>query len=289
MLADASRPHVVRHDSAVGRWELASGAAAPPLRPYVRGYLGTSSRIGFLRERHLPSGDVALIINFGAPHRLIDAGDATRSTEHRTAWVIGLHERYALTEAAGARQFMVVRFTPIGAHLFLGLPMNALTNRAVELDDITGTQAHRLVAQLHDAPSWAHRFAILDSVIAARVARARAPSLRTAWAWRRLDETAGGLEIGALAAQLGWSRKHLIAQFHEQIGLAPKGLARILRFNRAVRLLERADDVRWVEIAYDCGYYDQAHFIKDFRTFAGSTPSEYLGRRLPDSAGRVRD
>lgn len=289
MIAHAPRPHVVRHDSDLGRWELASREAAPPLRPYVRGYVGTESRIGFLRERHLPTGEVALIINFGAPHRVIDAADATRATEYRMAWIVGLHERYALTEAAGARHFMVVRFTPIGAHLFLGVPMDGLTNRTVDLDDITGTLANRLVEQLREAPSWQSRFAILDSVIGERVARARAASTRVVWAWHQLDETGGRLAIGALAAELGWSRKHLITQFHEHIGLPPKGLARILRFNRAVRLLDRADDMRWVEIAFDCGYYDQAHFIKDFRAFAGSTPSEFLCRRLPDSAGRLRD
>ena len=161
----------------------------PRLAAYVRGYVGTESRIDFLRERHLPSGDVALIVNFGAPHRVIDAADPSRVTEHRGAWITGLHDRYLLTDAVGARHFMVVRLTPIGAHLFLGLPMDALTNRSVALEDLIGPSARRVVAQLQEASTWETRFAICDSIIAQRLEATRPAPAGVAWAWRQLDHT----------------------------------------------------------------------------------------------------
>ena len=132
------------------------------------------------------------------------------------------------------------------------------------------------------------RFAILDREIAARIAAARAPSPAVLWTWRRLVETRGRVGIGSIVGEVGWSQKHLIAQFREQIGLPPKILARVLRFGHAVQLI-RTGRVRLADVATDCGYYDQAHFTRDVREFAGVTPSELVGSLMPDQGGFAVD
>jgi AraC-like DNA-binding protein len=106
-----------------------------------------------------------------------------------------------------------------------------------------------------------------------------------AHAWRRLEVTHGQVGIGALARETGWSHKHLIAQFTEQLGIAPKVMARVLRFGRAAEMLKISDRGRFADIAYACGYYDQAHFTRDFRAFAGVTPSALLSSQLPNRGG----
>jgi len=288
-MTDASRLRIVRHESDLGSWMLVLCDPHPRLRPYVRDYVATESRIGFLRERHPPTGDAALILNFGAPHRAVDPDDDTRVSLQRTAWVVGLHERYQVSEAVGERSFLVARLTPIGAHRLLGIAMDDLTNRAVELEDLTGASGRRLVAQVRDAATWPQRFAVLDAFIADRLAHAQPAPVGIEWAWQQLDHNAGCLPITPLSRAIGCSRKHLISEFHQHIGLSPKPLARILRFNRAVQVIEKSRRVAWAALAHDCGYYDQAHFIRDFHAFAGSTPGEFLRRRLPDSAGSLRD
>ena len=111
-----------------------------------------------------------------------------------------------------------------------------------------------------------------------------APELE--WAWRRLMETGGGVPVGALAQELGRSRRHLAASFREQIGMPPKALARLLRFERAVERLRGGADL--AELALDCGYYDQAHFNRDFRQFAGAHADRVPGHIRPRHRGDGR-
>ena len=119
----------------------------------------------------------------------------------------------------------------------------------------------------------------------ARAAGAPPPPTELSWAWGRLRASAGRTPIGGLATELGWSHRRLIARFRESIGLPPKALARVLRFERVAQLLQVADEPRLARVALECGYYDQAHLNRDFRQFAGITPTEYLARRLPSAGG----
>jgi transcriptional regulator GlxA family with amidase domain len=105
----------------------------------------------------------------------------------------------------------------------------------------------------------------------------------------RLHESGGTVPVGAIAAEIGCSRRHLIARFREQVGVTPKLLARILRFGRVVALVDSRTRMSWAEIAQVCGYYDQAHLIRDFNQFAGSPPGEFARRRRPDGGGVIGD
>jgi AraC-like DNA-binding protein len=159
--------------------------------------------------------------------------------------------------------------------------MHTLAHRVVELDDVLGREADRLAQRLYHASTWPARFRVLDDTILGSIGDAPEPSSGVTWAYHRLLATAGRVRVGALASELGWSRKRLAARFREEVGLPPKSLARVLRFRRAVRLLER-DDRSLAELALDCGYFDQAHLNRDFRSFAGSTPTELLARSRPE-------
>ncbi len=169
--------------------------------------------------------------------------------------------------------------------MLLGVPMDELSALVVPLEDVLGPTAPLLVERLAEAAGWTARFDLLDALIGARVEEAREPSPDVAWAWHRLVETSGRLPIGALAGELGCSRRHLIARFREAIGPAPKTAARIMRFRRAVDRLGLDDGSRLGEIALDCGFYDQPHLNRDFRELAGTTPGEFVASRLPDGFG----
>ena len=220
--------------------------------------------------------------------RLFDAQDQSRWTDYGS-FTTGVYDSYVLVGSNGPSGGLQINMSILGARLFLGRPLADLRNRAVALDDVFGGDARRLTMELYDAPTWEARFTILDRELASRILTAKAPSASVTWVWRRLVETGGRISIGALVGEVGFSQKHLIGQFREQIGLSPKTLARVLRFGRAIRMIKSGGGVRLAEIAQDCGYYDQAHFSRDFHVFAGVTPTELVRSQLPDGAGFQAD
>src|SRR5262249_34716066 len=128
-------------------------------------------------------------------------------------------------------------------------------------------------------------FALIDAFLARRMLAAPRTPAGVEHAWSELMRSHGTVSVSRLVEDTGWSRRHLSARFREHVGVTPKGFGRILRFQRAARELVRPDGASLAEIALDCGYYDQAHLNRDFREFAGRTPTELMARRLPGSAG----
>jgi AraC-like DNA-binding protein len=98
------------------------------------------------------------------------------------------------------------------------------------------------------------------------------------WAWEQIHRSHGRVRIGALADEMGWSRRHLADRFRAEVGSTPKAFGRILRFRRAVELLTTAPYPSITEVAAACGFADHSHLVREFRSIAGCTPSELLGR-----------
>ena len=253
----------------------------PRLGAIVRDpYTGWSEKTSFAARPEVAHPGIVMIINFGPPLRVTDPRGRTRTVEV-DSFVAGLHDSYVLTGSAAMSLGLQVNLTPLGAHRLFGLPMDTLTNGVYALEDVLGRDGRELVDRLRELPDWETRFDTLDTFIADRALAAGALSAGVEWAWQKLVETRGCVRIGALSSELGWSRQRLIHRFREHVGMPPKTVARILRFQRAVRLLRTAPQVRWTELALDCGYYDQAHLIREFGEFAGRTPTEFVRQSLP--------
>lgn len=276
---EGSPTETLRHESELGAWELVRGTPDPRLRGIVgryEGYVESGSPTPVLRQE-VPFPRVPLIVNFGARWQVTN-GDAAR--ERHDSFVAGLSDSSAFVAAEGAARCLQVDFTPIGARMYFGVAMHELTNRVVAVEDVLGRDGN-LAARLEAAPTWEARFALLDELIAARVGAAQRPPPEILWAWRALEHTNGAVPVGHLADRIGRSRRHLAARFREQVGLGPKTFARVLRFNRAVELLQRGRERSFAELAHECGYFDQSHLNRDFRAFAGTTPAEFARRLIP--------
>jgi AraC-like DNA-binding protein len=252
--------------------ELAEREPAVPLRRYVRRYtawfdFGTS----LVRRRHLPSGLIPLIINFDADVRL-RRGSSGEWTRHRT-FTAGLHDVFTFSESAGPNFGVQIDLTALGARLIYGQPLAEFANCIVDCDGMPGALCEALSSKLFDAPTWAARFDVIDREIEARVAVARPLNARIEWTWEMLSRTGGRARIENLRRATGCSERHFAASFRNEFGLRPKAFANVLRFGRAAERLSRGSFASLTEVALACGYFDQAHFNRDFLRFAGVTPT----------------
>jgi AraC-like DNA-binding protein len=272
-------------------WESITRAPHAALRGHLVGAYEGYSEIthSVARRRHVPGTIIPIIINLGTALSLPDPFDDGAPAPAPQAFIAGLMERHAVTMSQGESRGIQVNFTPIGAHLFTGVPMHELAHRTLDLEQVLGAPATRLIANLHETEDWGVRFAMIEAFILRRLSHARAASPAVEWAWERLRETAGALSVNELSSEIGWSRKHLAARFNEQVGLPPKTVGRILRFGRVVDMIRPGATLPWTEVAARSGYYDQAHFIRDFHAFAGATPSEYLALQFEDGRGLADD
>jgi AraC-like DNA-binding protein len=246
---------------------------SPALRGSARRLAGWYERVEHpVVRRELPGGRIVLVISFGPPLEV--------DGRSYGSFVAGLHETAAITEHAGVSHGIQAYLTPLGAERLFRMPMGELSGSGADLADLLGPAAGALAERLYEAPCWPARFALLERFIAARVHDAPPAAPELEWAWDRLLATDGAVPVGSLARDVGWSRRHLAACFREHLGLPPKPLARILRFERAAERLRAG--ARLADAALDSGYYDQAHFNRDFRVFAGVTPTDYRVASVQD-------
>ncbi|WP_435866687.1 helix-turn-helix domain-containing protein [Streptomyces yokosukanensis] len=256
----------------------------PALRPGVISYRGIRMALDRPRRRlETPIGAATLLLGFEAPVRITRAG---RPPVSLVCVVNGLTTAPALGEHEGRISGIEVLLTPWAAFTLFGTPQHELTNRSLdpgELNGPSGVPLGELAAALAALPRWPERFALLDRVLLERLRAGTPVSERVVHAWSLLGRSAGRLPVPRLAEEVGWSVRHLENRFREQIGLPPKAAARVLRLQRARRLLTAGHGQ--AETAALCGYYDQAHFSGEFKSMTGCTPGEFLAaRRLPAAA-----
>ncbi|MEU9831033.1 AraC family transcriptional regulator [Streptosporangium sp. NPDC048047] len=247
---------------------LAGRPSAAPRSGVTRIQAYTERRTRPLIRRQPPFAGVVLIVGWGAPITL--TGPGPDGPRRLVSFVGGFHDVPVDTVTAGVAEGVQVDLTPLGARRLFGVPMSELTNRVLPLDEMLGTWADTIAERLAETPGRAARIALLDEALARRMHAAPAVDARVGRAWRLLSATGGTISIAALAGELGWSHRHLVSRFRDQIGLAPKAAARVLRFERATARLRTGAPP--AEVAAACGYYDQAHMNRDFKVMAGVTP-----------------
>ncbi|HET8781249.1 MAG TPA: AraC family transcriptional regulator, partial [Pyrinomonadaceae bacterium] len=216
-------------------------------------------------ERILPDGCVELILNFG--ERFLQHTNNNHPELQPRHFVVGQMSGPILISPSGTVQLLGIRFHPGGTSPFLRVPMNELTDRVTELASLSTDLERELLNASADEPAISQ----VEAVLMARLVRGTHDSAAMRLA-ARIVSSAGLVSIDQLATEAGISNRQLERRFIRDIGVGPKLLSRILRFQQVFRAVERVDPA-WASIAVECGYYDQAHLIRDFNQFAGQTPA----------------
>lgn len=252
---------------------------APPLADYVE-FFGHWRHSGpDYRSRALPRGAVTIVFDVGQRQQLdFYTADGRTRLPVPPAVVTGPHRAAYVTDIAADEPAMAIHFRPGGAFPFLGIPLGDLQDVAVGLDDIWGRSGHELHERLIAAPSVAARFVILEGFLLsrARFSVPRDPGVAVALAAVEANPSVRMAEVRRLT---GLSTKRMIALFRAEVGLAPKAYARVRRLQAALRHLG-AGTADGASIAADTGYFDQAHFVREFRSFTAMTPTQYGRQRL---------
>ena len=246
----------------------AESPPGPALAPWVECYWtmqGGGQKP--IPNRVLPDGCADIILG------LADAPGAVAVGTMQTAVVFPVERPVS---------YFGVRFRPGCALPFLGVPLRELTDRRVPLTALWGADAERLA----DVPA-SERGPCMDVTLGARLRRwkidARSDEALIARAIGVMRGACGGANVGAVAAALGTGERRLERAFHRSVGVAPKVFGRVLRLRRAVGRMEAASEARgtisWTAIAFDAGYVDQSHLIREFKALAGTTPARFLAER----------
>jgi AraC-like DNA-binding protein len=241
----------------------------PVVRPLVTRYVGyAQDDVTLAVHRGLPSRHVTLVISLAGPVRM--------DGQSLQALVGGLHTRAVLIRQDRVQEGLQLELDPLGVRTLFGVTAAELSGEVADLADfVLGSLQDRL----RELP-WRERFALLDDVLAARAVEPVVPPPELGEAWRRMRSAEGQVRVADLADEVGWSRRHLGERFRTELGLAPKQAARVLRFERAGRLLRRGR-TDLAALAAECGFYDQAHLTNEWRALAGCTPGTWIAEELP--------
>ena len=231
-------------------------------------------------ERILPNGTLELIINLcDNPLKVYESQDAERSRSFGHSVVSGAHSDFLVIDTACQAATMGVHFEPGGAYPFLPVPAGELRDTHVTLEEIWGPAATVLRDRLLEARTLEKKFLVLEQTLLEQAARPLVLHPAVAFALKEFQKVPHARTIADVTNRIGPSQRHFIQVFREEVGLTPKLFCRIRRFQEVLSLVEQEDQVEWTDVALSCGYFDQAHFIHDFRAFSGINPTAYHARR----------
>lgn len=251
----------------------------PPLAEAVGSVWHAQGTSPHGRERILPAPAAVLLVVLGPPLRMSPPGGNEPSLEIAGAWISGPHERPIINEPTAETHVVGVTFRPGGFAPFMRGPVGAVANALIPLDDIDSS-----IGPADAVESALAGAADADEAIAWLTARLRdaLPDDGLEAAWQHAIATlcgAGSETVEEIRAELGVSRRHFVEQMRRRAGLTPKSLQRIARMRRLLNEIDARRPIRWSAEAVGAGYFDQPHAIRDFRTFTGMTPTEYIARR----------
>lgn len=251
---------------------------SPLLAPYIKNYwlLKTACDSPAV-ARTVPTGMMSLIFHRG--QRLL----SVRTNEfHPRAFLSGQEKTFADLEYTGTINMISVTFRPIGVRAFFNLPVNKMNNLRVTAEDLEDKELAELERSLINTEDDQHCILLIEQFLLKRLCRLAEHNLKRIEATIRLIDS-GQTDVASLAGTACLSTKQFQRVFSEYVGSNPKEFSLTIRFQRALHLLETGSHVSLTALAYQCGYFDQSHIIKEFRAFSGYTPTEYLAICPPHS------
>lgn len=227
-------------------------------------------------DRFLPNGDTEILIDFhDTPQFIYDNNTLKEIQACHHVWASGLRTEPITIPSGNGSAMMVISFKKGMAAPFFPFPMAEIRDSVVDADLVWGSDFGDLRETLLETKDIGQRFVMVEHFLLTKFRSKLNLNPCVAFAVGEMTERPDRLSIARMNEKIGYSQKHFAEMFRKQIGVTPKSYLKIMRFQKAVKTIDAAVQFDWGEIALDCGFYDQAHFINDFKHFSGFTPEQY--------------
>ncbi len=236
-------------------------------------------------DRFLPNGDTEILIDFhDAPQFIYDNESLKEIQACRRVWASGVRTEPITIPSGNDSEMMVIIFKKGRAAPFFPFPMNEISDCVVDADLIWGDDFASVRERLLETADITRRFQITEAFLASAFGGRLRLDPCVSFAMQEMALRPDKLSIARMNHQIGYSQKHFADIFRRHVGITPKRYLKIMRFQKAIAEIEAARDPDWSALAFECGFYDQAHFIHDFKHFSGFTPDEYarMNRNFPN-------
>lgn len=228
-------------------------------------------------DRFLPDGNVNLVIDLTNSPKFIYDNDTLKEIQScRNVWFSGIRNNYISIPSGKDSEMFIVNFQKGKAYPFIEMPVHELTDYVVDGELVMTSEILTIREVLLSIPLVKQKFLYAEKQLLKIFGQRLQVNPFVDYAVNRILQSPHQATIESIVAKVGFSQKHLIKIFREHVGLTPKSFLKVMRFQKAIEEIDRNKTADWTAIAYESGYYDQAHFINDFRNFSGFTPAKYL-------------
>lgn len=232
----------------------------------------------------LPDGKTELIIHFGDDFlKLEKLEDGNRFVKQARVLMSGQLTEHIVLQPTGEVGVLAARFKPAGAARFFSLPYEEIVDQVVDLSSYDKKTARALNEEVEKLTVIDERLEFMQAFLKNRLQEESQEDIYVRHACQYIMKSEGEYSVAELVKLIGFSERQLERKFKKQVGLSPKMLSRIVRFQKILRLAQTSKNMTLVDAAVSCGYYDQSHFIRDFTKFSGDSPLKYLASEHPMS------
>lgn len=231
-------------------------------------------------DRFLPDGNVNLVIDMtDQPKFIYDNLSLKEIQSCKKVWFSGIRNKYITIPSGRENEMFVINFHKGKAYPFVNMPLNELTDYVVDGELVMSHEVLTLREVLMELVEVKQKFLYAEQFLLNSYSRRLTINPSVDYSVNVILTSPQQLSIQHIADKIGFSQKHFIKMFKEQVGVTPKAFLKLIRFQKAIHEIETTQMATWTTIAYECGYYDQAHFINDFKKFSGFTPKQFLNMK----------
>lgn len=228
------------------------------------------------RQRVIPDGCIEMCFILGDDVKRFTS--ETKYVIQPRAMVFGQITKPYYVQPTGYVNTFAIRFYPFGFANFISRPIHELADRETPLTELFEANAAReLERKIIEAPSTGERIKLIEHFLLGKLTDDSVIENIVQSTIEALSETKGSTSIRSLLKDDLSKRRNLERKFSKQVGISPKQLGKIIRLQAALKMMLNQHGETLTQVAYENDYYDQAHFIKDFREFTGVNPKQYLG------------